>query len=34
VHVFTVNGMGEVQVMVWESAAEKARKLIRGKEYA
>ncbi len=34
VHVFTVNGMGEVQVMVWESAADKARKLIRGKEYA
>lgn len=34
VHAFTVDGMGEVKVMVWESAAEKASKLIRGKEYA
>ncbi len=34
VHVFTVNGMGEVKVMVWESTAEKARGLIRGEDYA
>jgi len=34
VHVFTVNGMGEVRVMVWESAADKARKLIRSKDNA
>jgi len=34
VHVFTVNGMGEVKVMVWESMAEKARGLIRGEDYA
>ena len=31
VHTFTVNGMGEVKVMVRESMAEKARRLIRGK---
>ncbi len=30
VHVFTVDGMGEVKVMVWESMAEKAKELIRG----
>ena len=34
VHVFTVNGMGEVKVMVWESMAEKARGLIRGEDDA
>ena len=34
VHVFTVDGMGEVKVMVWESVAEEAKKLIRGKEDA
>ena len=34
VHVFAVDGMGEVTVMVWESMAEKARKLIEGKGYA
>ena len=34
VHVFTVNGMGEVKVMVWESMAEKARGLIKGEDYA
>jgi len=34
VHVFTVDGMGEVKVMVWESTAEKARGLIRGEDYA
>ena len=30
VHVFAVDGMGEVKVMVWESVAEKARRLIVG----
>ena len=28
VHMFVVDGMGEVRVMVWESMAEKARELI------
>jgi len=32
VHTFTVNGMGEFKVMVRESMAEKARRLIRGKD--
>lgn len=32
VHAFTVDGMGEVKVMVWDSVAEDARKLIRGKD--
>lgn len=32
VHVFTVDGMGEVRVMVDESMAEEARNLIRGDE--
>lgn len=31
-HVFTFNGLGEVRVMVWESMAEAARKLIEGKD--
>ena len=30
VHVFTVDGMGEVKILVRESRAEKARKLIVG----
>jgi hypothetical protein len=30
VHVFTVDGMGEVRLMVWEETAEEARKLIAG----
>ena len=30
VHVFTVNGMGEVKIMVWDSVEEKARELIKG----
>ncbi len=29
VHIFTVDGMGEVRVMVWEAMAEKAKQLIR-----
>ena len=28
VHVFTVDGMGEVKVMVWDSMATEAKKLI------
>ena len=32
VHTFTVDGMGEVKVMVRESMAEKARKLIEREE--
>jgi len=28
VHMFAVDGMGEVRVMVWESVADKARELI------
>ena len=34
VHVFTVDGMGEVRVMVWESMSEKARRLIVGEGHA
>ena len=30
VHVFAVDGMGEVRVLVWESMAGKARGLIEG----
>ncbi len=30
VHVFTIDGMGEVGVMVRESRVEEAKKLIRG----
>ncbi len=32
VHAFTVDGMGEVKVMVWERVADKARILIKGRE--
>ncbi len=31
VHVFVVDGMGEVQVMVWKEEAGKARGVIEGK---
>jgi len=34
VHVFAIDGMGEVKVMVRESMAETARGLIRGDENA
>ena len=34
VHMFAVDGMGEVRVMVWEPAADKARELIKGENYA
>ncbi len=34
VHVFTIDGMGEVGVMVRESRAEEAKRLIRGENYA
>jgi hypothetical protein len=30
VHMFTVDGMGEVRVMVWAEMAGKARELIEG----
>jgi len=30
VHVFTIDGMGEVKVMVWDSMSDRARELIRG----
>lgn len=32
VHVFLVDGMGEVRVMVPASAADRARKLIKGED--
>ena len=32
VYVFTVDGMGEYRVMVWEELAEEARQLIAGEE--
>ena len=32
VHVLTVDGMGEIKVMVWKSMAEEARELIKGKD--
>ena len=34
VHVFTVDGMGEVKVMVNSSSAEKARRLIGDRKHA
>ena len=34
VHVFAVNGMGEVKIMVWKELAGKARELIRGEGHA
>ena len=30
VHMFTIDGMGEVEVMVLDSVADKAKKLIKG----
>ena len=33
VHLLTVDGMGEVRVMVWESTAETARRLIVGESH-
>ena len=33
VHAFTVDGMGEVRVMVWERVADRAKRLIKGKDY-
>ena len=29
VHMFTIDGMGEVKVMVWDSMVDKARNLIK-----
>lgn len=33
VHAFAVDGMGEINILVWQSMADEARKLIRGKGY-
>ena len=33
VHMFAVDGMGEVRVMVQASVADRARELIEGKSY-
>jgi len=33
VHLLTMDGMGEVRVMVWESMAEEARRLIVGENH-
>ena len=32
VHVFAVDGMGEVKVLVWEEMEKKARELIKEKD--
>lgn len=29
-HMFAVDGMGEVRIMVWDSVAEEAKRLIKG----
>ncbi len=34
VHMFAVDGMGEVKVMVWASMSERAKELIRGESDA
>lgn len=34
VHMFTMDGLGEVRVMVWKSAEEEARRLIKGSDDA
>jgi hypothetical protein len=34
VHVFAIDGMGEVKIMVRESQVEEARRLITGKNHA
>ena len=34
VHVFTIDGMGEVKVMVLETTADKAKRLIAGEGHA
>ena len=33
-HMFAVDGMGEVRIMVWEEMAEKAKTLIRSEDNA
>ena len=33
VHMFTIDGMGEVKVMVWERVADRARKLIKSDKH-
>jgi hypothetical protein len=32
IYGLTVDGLGEVKIMVWESMAEEARRLIEGEE--
>ena len=32
-HMITIGRMGEVKVMVWDSMADRARKLIEGESY-
>ena len=34
VHMFTINGMGEVKVMVWDSMADRAKELIVSDNHA
>jgi len=34
VHVLTIDGLGEVKVMVWDSMAEEAKRLIEGEKHA
>ena len=34
VHMFTVDGMGEVRVMVWEAMSARARELLKGEDSA
>ena len=34
VHVLTVDGLGEVKIMVWEKLVEKAKELIVGESHA
>ena len=34
VHVLTVDGMGEIKVMVWKSMAAEARELLEENRYA
>ena len=33
VHMFAVDGMGKVKIMVWDSMVERARELIKGEDY-
>ena len=33
-HMFAIDGMGEVKIMVWDSMAEDAKELIKGENNA